>query len=68
MGCHLFRLVFSYPFLLFIILRESQGEREYMRKLGRGRERGRERERLPSWLCRAEPDAGLEPTNCEIMT
>ena len=35
---------------------------------GRGRERGRER--IPSRLhaVSAEPDAGLELTNCEIMT
>ena len=37
---------------------------------GRGRERGRERERIPSRLCpvSTEPDGGLEPTNHEIMT
>ena len=35
---------------------------------GRGRER--ERERIPSRLhtVSIKPDAGLEPTNCEIMT
>ena len=35
---------------------------------GRGRERGRER--IPSrvWAVSAEPDAGLELTNREIMT
>ena len=36
--------------------------------MGRGRERGRER--IPSRLhtVSAEPDVGLETTNCEIMT
>ena len=34
------------------------------------REREREREKIPSRLCAvsAEPDVGLELTNCEIMT
>ena len=50
-------------------------ERERERVPGRGRERGerereRERERIPSSLrtVSTEPDAGLELTNCEIMT
>ena len=32
--------------------------------------RGREQERIPSRLhtISAEPDVGLEPTNCKIMT
>ena len=35
-----------------------------------GRERERERERIPSRLLTVstEPDVGLELTNCEIMT
>ena len=43
-------------------------EREKDSKLGRGRDRGRET--IPSRLCalRAEPDAVLDPTNCQIMT
>ena len=45
---------------LFVYLRES--------KLGKGRER--ERERIPSRprTVSAEPDVGLEPTNREIVT
>ena len=40
-----------------------------MPKWGRGRERGRKKE-SPSRLHTdsAEPNAGLEPMNCEIMT
>ena len=38
------------------ILREREKENECVHKWGRGRERG------------AEPDVGLELTNCEIMT
>ena len=36
----------------------------------RNRERERERERIPSRprAVGTEPDMGLEPTNCEIMT
>ena len=35
-----------------------------------GAMREEERERIPSRLCTAstEPDVGLEPTNCDIMT
>ena len=35
-----------------------------------GRDRKRQRERIPSRICviSAEPDVGLELTNCEIMT
>ena len=38
--------------------------------MSRGGQRERERERIPSMLLAvsAEPDAGLELTNCEIMT
>ena len=37
---------------------------------GAGRQREREREKIPTRLhtIGAEPDAGLKPTNCEIMT
>ena len=43
-------------------------ERERENKKGRGRERQGERERIPSKLhpVSAEPDAGLDLTNCEI--
>ena len=49
-------------------MRRREREREYGR--GRERERERETERKPSGLHAAstEPEAGLEPTNCEIMT
>ena len=42
--------------------------RERKHELGRGREK--ERERIPSRLhaVSTEPDEGLEPTNCEIVT
>ena len=39
--------------------------------MGEGqRERERERERIPSRLCTVsvEPNVGLKPMNCEIMT
>ena len=47
---------------------ERERERERENEMGRSRER--ERDRIPSRLCTvsAEPHAGLEPTNCEIMT
>ena len=35
---------------------------------GRGRERGRERILSRFHAISAEPDVGLNPTNCEIMT
>ena len=45
-------------------------ERKRVRGRDRERERERERERLPSRLCAVstELDAGLDPTNCEIVT
>ena len=45
-------------------MRERETERA-----GEG-QRERERERIPSRLCivSAEPDVGLELTNCEIVT
>ena len=48
--------------MFIFILRERAGEGQ--------RERERERERIPSRLhvTSAEPEAGLELTNCEIMT
>ena len=51
-------------FICLFIYFEREKER------GRGRERERERERMPSRLhaVSTEPSAGLELTNCEIMT
>ena len=51
--------------MYLFILREKksrEGQRE--------RERVRQRERIPSRLCTvsADPNVGLEPTNCEILT
>ena len=49
-------------------MREREGERECTQ--GWGRDRETERDRAPS-KCRAlstEPDAGLDPSNREIMT
>ena len=49
--------------ILFIFLKFICFERERER-----RDRGRER--IPSRLCTlgTEPDSGLDPTNCEMMT
>ena len=48
--------------------REREREKVCICEQGRGRERGRER--IPSRLhaVSAEPDTGLNPMNCEIMT
>ena len=45
-------------------------ERERWEKGGAERERERGRERIPSKIhtVSAEPNLGLKPTNCEIMT
>ena len=53
---------FSSELLVFVYFSESESE------WGRGRERGRERvpSRLPT--ASAEPEAGLEPMNREILT
>ena len=51
--------------------RERERERETECEWGRGREREGDRESEAGsrlWAVRAEPDVGLEPTNCEIMT
>ena len=50
-------------FILLFILRKGEHEQ------GRGRETEREGERIPSRLCAVstEPNAGLDPTNHEIM-
>ena len=51
-------------YILFYFLRERETACEW----GRGRERGRQR--IPTRLhaVSTEPDAGLEPMSCEIMT
>ena len=45
-------------------------ERETEHERGRGRDGGRHRiqSRLEALSCRTEPDAGLELTDCEVMT
>ena len=59
-----------YFFYVYLFLRE--GERETECELGRGRERGRQNlkqapgSQLPA--VSTEPEVGLEPMNCEIMT
>ena len=49
-------------------MRDRERENEWGR--GRERERERERERILSRPCTvsAEPNSGLDPMNCEIMT
>ena len=49
---------------------ERETETETEDEQGRGKETGRHRIRSSSRLraVSTEPDAGLEPTNCEIMT
>ena len=52
-------------------MRERERERESEQGQGRGRERGRDTElKVGSRLCvvSTEPNAGLELTDCEIMT
>ena len=60
LGLELLGCMISLKVYLFIL-------RQRQREQGRGR--GRRRERIPCQLhaVSAEPDAGLEPTNCEIM-
>ena len=50
--------------MCYLFLRQKETEHEQRRV----RERGRER--IPSRLCAIskEPDGGLNPTNCEIMS
>ena len=52
------RAIFSFLFKLYLFILSGRGQRE------------RGRERIPSRLhtVSVELDAGLEPTNCEIMT
>ena len=49
---------------------ERERKRETEHEWGRGRERGRHRigSRLQALGVSIEPDTGLEPTNCKIMT
>ena len=56
--------------LSLLILRERERERESMCVLGGGAEKERERERILSRLhtVSTEPDARIDPTNCEITT
>ena len=51
-------------------MRERERERERTREHTCKQGRGREGEKIPSRLqaVSAEPDAGLDPTNGEIMT
>ena len=57
-------------FLIFKSLREKERERERESELELARNRERKRERIPSRLhaVSAEPNSGLDITNCEIMT
>ena len=56
--------IFIYCFLIF--LNVYFWEREYERGRGRGREAQKLKQAPGSEL--SEPSAGLEPTNCEVMT
>ena len=47
--------------------RERERERSHEHEEGSGRERGRERTPSRLHAVSAEPDVGLELTNCEIM-
>ena len=55
---------------MFIRAREREREGERDHEHGWGRERGRKESEAGSRLqaVGTEPDTGLEPTNCEIMT
>ena len=67
----MFICLFIYLFLKCIHFeRETVRQRERAGEGQRERERERERERIPSRLhaLGAEPDAGLDPRNREIMT
>ena len=57
-------------FCLFNFETERERERERAQVVDEQRGRERERERIPGRFCivSAEPDARLEPMNCEIMT
>ena len=63
-----FHLLLNKTFFPKFILRER--ERESANVCGRGRDTRTEEERISSKPCTVstEPDAGLEPMNCEITT
>ena len=71
MGWHIL-VFFSCLFIYFEREREREREREDIsecaREQGRGRERGRERTTSSLHAVSMEPNAGLSPTNCEILT
>ena len=49
--------------------RERERERTRARGVGVGRERGtKDPKQAPGSVLTTEPDMGLEPTNCKIMT
>ena len=56
--------------MLFIFEREKERERERERVSRGGAEREEDREKMPGRLqaVSTEPDPGLGPTNCEILT
>ena len=54
---------------MFIFERERERERKHKTQRGREREGDIESEAVSKfWAVSAEPDAAIEPTNCEIMT
>ena len=53
-------------FNVFYFIFESEKERES--KQGKGRERGTQNPKQPPGSELSEPDMGLQPMNCEIMT
>ena len=56
-------------FLSLLIYFEAEKERKSMSTSGEGAEREGEREsQAGSTLVNTEPNMGLSPTNCEIMT
>ena len=65
--CVIYIYIYIYIYFTFFFKKFIYFERESTP--GRGAER-EERVKIPSKLCpgSAEPDAGLELTNCEIMT
>ena len=55
-------------FNVYLFLRERRSERETECERGRGREQGRHRIQSRLQASSTEPDAGLEPTNHEMVT
>ena len=61
--------LFYFIFLMFIYFWETERERARVGKGQREREGDTESEAGSSlWAVSTEPDAGLEPTECEILT